>query len=119
MEFLSSVGGTGTIGIASDATAALLGGSAATQKVSFQASGGELDLGKPASFYGTIVNFGTMDKIDLLTTQATSLAFAGGKLTVDNGMTPVASLSFNGAYTTSNFVLGLDGNGGSVIRWHT
>jgi hypothetical protein len=126
MKFRSSVGGTGTIGIASGATAALLDGSAATQHVNFQvatgqATTGTLDLGKPATFLGTIAGFGTMDKIDLLSTPATSLAFAGGKLTVDNGTTTVASLSFNGAYTTRNFVLGSDEHlhGGALITWHT
>jgi hypothetical protein len=118
MEFLSSVGGTGTIGIENGATAELLHGAVATQKASFQAGGGELELGKPAGFLGTIVNFATMDKIDLLSTQATSLAFAGGKLTVENGTTTVATLAFSGSYTTSDFVLGHT-PAGSLITWHT
>jgi hypothetical protein len=124
MAFLSSVGGTGTIGIASGATGALLRGAAATQKASFptaishQTAVSELDLGKPASFLGTIVNFGTMDKIDLLSTPATNRVFAGGKLTVTNGTTKVATLAFSGSYTTNNFVLSSDGHAGSLITWH-
>jgi hypothetical protein len=88
---------------------ALCAHGAAAQKVSFQAAGGELDLGKPASFLGSIMNLGTMDQIDLLSTPATSLAFAGGKLTVDNGTTTVVTLAFGGTYTTGNFVLGVGG----------
>jgi hypothetical protein len=95
-----------------------LHGAAATQHVNFQAATGELDLGKPASFLGTIAGFGSMDKIDLLSTVATNLAFAGGKLTVENGTATVATLAFSGTYTTSNFALGPDGHGGSLIT-HT
>jgi hypothetical protein len=124
MKFLSSVSGTGTIGIASGATGLLLRGAAATQKASFptaishQTAVSELDLGKPTSFLGTIVNFGTMDKIDLLSTPATSRVFAGGELTVTNGTTKVATLAFSGSYTTNNFVLSSDGHAGSLITWH-
>jgi hypothetical protein len=122
MDFLSSVGGTGTIGIASGATAALLHGAAATQHLNFQvatgqATTGELDLGKPATFLGTIAGFGSMDKTDLLSTPATTLAFAGGKLTVDNGTTVVATLAFSGVYSNSTFALSSDGHGGSLITF--
>jgi hypothetical protein len=120
MEFLSTVGGTGTIGIAAKAAAELAGGAAATQTVSFQQpGGGELDLAKPTTFLGTIANFGTLDKIDLLSAPATSLSFAAGKLTVLDGSTKVATLAFSGSYQTANFALGSDSNGGSLITYHT
>jgi hypothetical protein len=119
MAFLALVGGTGTVAIQGGATAEFLQGAAATQKASFQGAGGELDLGKPSTFLGTISNFGSLDKIDLLNTSATSLSYSGGKLTVKAAGTTVASLGFTESCTTNSFVLGSDGNGGSLITWHS
>jgi hypothetical protein len=122
MEFLAPVSGTGTVSIQSGATADFEKSVAATQKTSFPALASlqtELEFGNPSTFLGTIANFGTMDKIDLLNTPATSRSFSGGKLTVQNGSTTVASLSFAGSYSTGNFVLGPDGQGGSLITWHS
>jgi hypothetical protein len=87
--------------------------------VSFQQAGGDLELAKPTTFLGTIANFGALDKIDLLNTPATSLSFAAGKLTVFNGSTKAATLAFSGSYQTTNFALGSDSHGGSLITWAT
>jgi hypothetical protein len=119
MDFLSAVSGSGTVGIASGATAEFDAGAAATQNLSFLASAGELSLGSPASFLGTIIGFTGADKIDLLNTAATKLTYSGNKLTVLNGTTTVATLTFSGAYSLNNFVLGSDNSGGSLITWQS
>jgi hypothetical protein len=118
MVFLGQVSGSGAISLTSGATAVFDTGASATQKVSFLAGSSTLDFGSPASFLGTIAGFTGSDKIDLLNTAATQLSYAGGVLTVLNGTTTVATLTFSGTYNNNNFVLGSDSNGGSLISWH-
>jgi hypothetical protein len=85
--------------------------------VDFLTSSGALDLAAPLSFAGTIDGFGGSDVIDLLKTASTSETFASGVLTVqDNGAT-VASLHFAGSYTTADFMLSSDNNGGTNITY--
>jgi fibronectin-binding autotransporter adhesin len=104
MVFLNPVSGAGTVSIASGATAAFEAGAAATQNL---------------SFLGTIIGFTGADKIDLLNTAATKLTYSGNQLKVLNGTTTVATLTFSGAYTSNNFVLGSDNSGGSLITWQS
>jgi hypothetical protein len=92
-------------------------GASASQKLSFLASSGELSLGSPASFLGTIAGFTGADKIDLLDTTATKLAYSSGKLSVIDGTATVATLTFSGSYALTNFVLGSDQQGGALITW--
>jgi hypothetical protein len=118
MEFLAPVDGNGTVAIQSGATADFEQRVAPSQNASFQLAGGTLDLGNPSTFLGTIVGFAKMDTIDLVNTPytgATKLSYAGGTLTVTNGSTTVASLSFQGSYVTKDFAINPDGHGGSVI----
>ena len=119
MVFLGPVGGAGTIGIAAGASAVLDAGASASQKLSFLASSGELTLGSPATFLGTIAGFTGADKIDLLDTTATKLAYAGGKLSVLDGTATIATLTLSGSYALKNFVLGSDHQGGALITWHS
>ena len=121
MEFLTPVGGTGTVAVEGGATAKFSKGAAATQSVSFPSlphtAVAELDLDKPSTFLGTIINFGSLDQIDLLNTTATTLSYSGGKLAVQNGSTTVANLSITGSYTTKSFALGSAGHGDALITF--
>ena len=117
ISFAKMVTGAGTEQIDTASTLSLLAGSSAGQTVDFLATSGALDLGAPLSFAGTIDGFGGSDVIDLLKTASTSETFAAGVLTVqDNGAT-VASLHFAGSYTTSDFMLSSDNNGGTNITF--
>jgi hypothetical protein len=87
--------------------------------VIFTASTGTLALTAPGSFSaGPITGFAGNDVIDLVGTQATGLSYSGssttGTLTVSGGG-PIASLSFNGDYTTASFTAVSDGHGGTDI----
>ena len=112
-----SVSGTGALEISAASTFSLLDGAGSGQTADFLATSGALDLGNPLNLAGTIANFAGSDVIDLLKTASTSETFAAGVLTVqDNGAT-VASLHFTGSYTTGDFALTSDGNGGSLITF--
>jgi hypothetical protein len=117
LQFKTFVGGTGALDIAAGGTVSALNGATAGETVGFLGKTGLLDLQNAAAFAGTIAGFTASDRIDLLKTKATSLAFGSGKLSVLNGGATVGRLAFTGSYTTSNFVLGSDGHGGSLITW--
>jgi hypothetical protein len=63
----------------------------------------------------TISSIGATDTIDFLGTVATSLTFAGGKLRVVGSGGTIASLSFAGNYSVSNFKISSDGAGGTDL----
>ena len=99
--------------------AALSSGNTATFSAS---AGGTLALGNSsasAGFGGTIAGFSAGDAIDLLGQGITGLAYSGsassGALTVTGATGTIATLGFNGSYTTSSFALASDGHGGSQI----
>lgn len=111
-----AITGTGKIDLLGG-TVQLGAGADAHQTVDFLTGSALLKLVGAGSFAGTIADFGTGDKIDLLNTAATSLHFSGGVLSVDNGSVGVAHLHFSGSYTNSNFALSSDGHGGSMISF--
>src|SRR5208282_2316622 len=74
-----------------------------------------LALGAPGQFAPTIDGFSKGDTIDLLHTAVTSLSFANNVLTIMNGSTNVATLDITGNYTTSDFTLASDNNGGTDL----
>jgi hypothetical protein len=105
----SSIGGSGTLEF--DASANV--------SVDFlSAAGGELSLGDPAAFTGSISDFSGHDVIDLLGQTITGLSYSGtsssGTLTVTGAGGTIATLAFNGAYTTASF-----GFSGSMINLGT
>ena len=57
---------------------------------------------------------GAHDLIDLPDTIVNHRSFFGGVLTLSDGLTPVAHLNFNGAYSTSSFSLTTDHHGGTL-----
>ncbi len=116
----AAITGTGTLQIASGATLSLTAGIASTQTVDFLATSGLVDLNaatSTTSFAGTFSGFAGSDQIDLINSTATTLSYASGVLTVDNGSTVVAKLHFTGNYTNSDFSIGSDSHGGSVIKF--
>ena len=112
-----TVGGVGTLDIGNASLLWLQDGAAAGQTARFATGGGTLELGAPATFLGHIGDFGASDVIELAATAATTLSYHAGVLTVDNGSSMVASLHFNGNYTTASFSLTADGHGNSIITF--
>jgi hypothetical protein len=114
----TDVSGTGALNIGAASTLWLQAGDASGQTASFLSStSGTLDLSKPSAFLGHIAGFAGADTIDLIGSAATTLTYSGSTLTVLNGTTKVASLTFNGSYTLADFHLGSDGHSGSVITF--
>ncbi len=95
----------------------LVGGPDAGQTVDFLGSNGTLDLLPAGDFGGHISGFGARDLIDLPDTIVNHKSFAAGVLTLSEGLTPVAHLNFNGAYSTSCFSLSSDHQGGTLIHF--
>lgn len=112
-----SITGTGNLQIASGAALQLDSAAAVTQNVVFGANANELLLQTPSSLAARILDFATGDSIDLLGKTATKLVYAGGALTVSNGTALVAKLEIKGSYTTANFKLATDHNGGELISY--
>jgi hypothetical protein len=112
-----SITGTGTSQIQQGATLQLLGNVGSSQDVMFGKGANMLSLGDAAGFAGTIADFGTGDTIDLLASAATTLSYAGGTLTIENGTTKIAKLDFSGRYKIGNFKLTSDGHSGSLISY--
>ena len=117
----AALSGTGTLEIGSAGSLALLAGSSAGQTVDFHNSGGVLDLSQPSTFLGTIADFGGSDTIDLIDTASNGSTYtpgtSGGVLTVTEGGNKVATLNFEGNYTSSSFSLTSDGHGGTSITF--
>lgn len=117
LSFAATVMGAGTLTVSGTGQIALRDGVSVGQTIEFLGSNGVLDLGMPSDFAGSIVGFGAGDSIDLLRTPQTGDVYAGGVLAVFNGATCVARLHFGGDYASSNFVLGSDGHGGTLITY--
>jgi hypothetical protein len=83
--------------------------------VTFESTTGDLELGDPAGFSGTIAGFSANDVIDLLNTAVTGFTYANSTLTLSNGSTVVAALTLSGAYSQSSFMTVSDGHGGTDI----
>jgi hypothetical protein len=114
LTILGDVSGAGSLIVGSKAKVTAAG--ALASSITFAAGGQEtLALEQPTAVTGTISGFAKSDTIDLQNVVANTLSFAGGKLTVKNGSTIVASLKFAGTYTTASFALNADGHGGSAI----
>ena len=112
-----SITGTGTSQIQSGATLQFLGSVVSSQTIKFEQGANTLDLNNAGAVAAHIADFGAGDAIDLLGSAATTLSYARGVLTIDNGTTKVAKLAVKGHYTTANFKLASDGHGGSLITY--
>ncbi len=112
-----SVTGTGTVHINSGASLQLGGSAVSSQTILFETGAHTLSLADAAGVGARILDFATGDAIDLLGSAATTLSYAGGALTVDDGTTKVARLAIRGSYMTASFKLASDGHGGSLISY--
>jgi hypothetical protein len=116
LSFIGGVTGAGSLDIASAATLSLSGSVSSGQRVAFEAAAGQLKLGLPAQFSGSIYDFVKGDTIDLASIAASSLTFSGHALTVHESGGATFALNFAGTYTQANFGAPVsDGHGGTLI----
>ena len=114
LKVSGAVTGTGSLLINAGQTLELGSSAASTQTAVFASSTGTLSLDAPGSFAGSISSFTGSDEIYLGGQVATSLSYNTSThvLTVSGSSGTIASLTFNGNYVQSNFVLT---NGGEDI----
>ena len=112
-----TVGGTGTLQIGATGTMSLLLGAGTGQTVDFLAGTGLLDLTKPIDFTGLITGFAGGDVIDLLKAPETGYSFSNNVLTINDGANIEASLHCGSGYTSADFSVTKDMNGGTFIKF--
>src|SRR5262249_21258744 len=118
VQISGSIQGTGTLEITNNTTLELDGPVGSGQTVLFDIGGGPapvLVLGDPAHFQGRITGFQGSDVIDLPTIKfdsGTTASFANGILTIKEGTTTVAAITFVGS---PNLKIMRDGHGGLLI----
>jgi hypothetical protein len=110
--------GNGTVDIGAGASASLLAGAASTQTVDFTSGTGELVIKAPLAFLAVIAGFGSNDVIQLTKTAETGYSFGNGALTITDGTSIVASLTFAGSYTQQDFSVTENAHGNTIIT-HT
>jgi hypothetical protein len=113
LSITGNLNGTGVLDIAASSNA-IITGSLGVKSTVFASGTETLSLAAASKATTTISGFGSGDVIDLTTSTATTLTYAGtataGTLTVDNGTTLVAKLLFSGDYTSSSFSLTATGS---------
>jgi VCBS repeat-containing protein len=111
-----SIQGTGLLKITNDTTLALDGPVGSGQTVQFgNGPAPNLVLNDPSHFQGQITGFQGSDQIDLPTIHfdsGTTTTFTGGILTIKEGTTTVAAITFVGS---PNLKITNDGHGGTLI----
>jgi hypothetical protein len=118
IEISGSIQGTGLLEITNNTTLALDGPVGSGQTVQFDIGNGpapNLILNDPSHFQGQISGFQGTDTIDLPTIHfdsGTTTTFSGGILTIKEGTTTVAALTFVGS---PNLKIASDGHGGTLI----
>lgn len=105
----------GTIDLVKTGAVEMAGSVAAGQSLLFTETGGFLKLDDPAGFAALISGFKAGDTIDLVLTAADGKSFANHQLTITDGGNVVATLDFQGKFTTNDFTLSTDHNGGTDI----
>jgi len=118
LVFNHGVSGSGTVTLDNGATV-IAHGDLSMGTLAF--AGGNATLMVTAADLETtsIAGFGASDVIDLEKFQAGSLSFSGHTLTLDHAGTAVAEFTFDGNYTSGNFMLSSDGNGGVDLKFMT
>jgi autotransporter passenger strand-loop-strand repeat protein len=108
----------------SGGTALVSGTVAAGQAVTFAGPGGKLAIGSQGVVSAVISGFGTGDRIDLggfaFSSSGVTSSFKAvtSTLTVSSGGKTV-NLTLAGSYVASNFALGTDGTGGTLVTFHS
>ena len=115
--FTALLGGAGTFNLANGAIATFNAGAASGSLANFVSTAGTLDLRSPLSFLATISGFGGNDAIDLLATKSTGYSFNNNVLKIVSGTKSVASLTFTSGYTSADFSVGTDNNGGTMVKY--
>jgi hypothetical protein len=114
------VAGAGTMEVGATGTLTLENGALGGQIVDLLAGAGTVDLDHPLSFFGAIVGFGGADEIDLTKPTGfveTGYNYSDGVLTIVDGSSTVASLHFEGSYSTGSFALSPDGHDGMLLTF--
>jgi len=118
IEISGSIQGTGLLEITNNTTLTLDGPVGSGQTVQFDIGNGpapKLVLNDPSHFQGQITGFQGSDTIDLPTIHfdsGTTATFTGGILTIKEGTTTVAAITFVGS---PNLKIASDGHGGTLI----
>lgn len=107
------VGGSGTLGVGTGATLTLQAAVESGQTLAF-GSNARAVLNDPLAFDGTITGFDTGDVLELASTQATSVSWTPGWLTLE---TTAGTLQFGlaGNYVPDTFTVTPDGLGGTNV----
>ena len=108
-------GDKGVIEVGDEGAAAFTAAVAKGEMLVFTGNTGTALMDRPLRFKATISGFAGGDVIDLVGRQADGLSFASHQLVVTEGRRTVADLHFAGDYTTGEFSLSPDGNGGTEI----
>ena len=114
------IAGAGTLEVGATGTLTLENGALGGQIVDFLAGAGTVNLDHPLSFFGAIVGFGGADEIDLTKPTGfteTGYNYSDGVLTIVDGSSTVASLHFEGNYSTGSFALSSDGHDGMLLTF--
>ena len=90
-------------------------GKAGVGEVQFAGRAAALVVGSPTAVSSTLSGFGAGDTIDLVKLLANGESFANGTLSLTAGGSVVATLALAGNYTSNDFTLTSDGNGGTTI----
>jgi hypothetical protein len=114
---IGSVSGHGAIDIGLGGVAEFTSGAPKDQTILFLDGTGTLDIESPQGFSARIEGFQDGDVIDLvgIADRRLHYTYAKGTLTLREAGNTVATLSFAGHYTSADFQLSNDGNGGTLI----
>jgi hypothetical protein len=114
---IGSVSGHGAIDIGLGGVAEFTSGAPKDQTILFLDGTGTLDIESPQGFSARIEGFQDGDVIDLvgIADRRLHYTYAKGTLTLREAGNTVATLSFAGHYTSADFQLSDDGNGGTLI----
>ena len=115
LRVTGAVSATGVDNIAAGASLEFDAATSSGQTATFTANTGNLLVGLPSSFAAVISGFATGNAIDLIDTIATAASYQSGTLQILDGETTVASLNLSGSYTSADFEVATDGNGGTLV----
>ena len=123
ITFYSGIGagdGISTMNIGANGELEFASNVDSSHSATFTGATGTLALDDLLGFAGQVSNFASYDVIDLLGVAATGFGYAGGAsggvLTLTGPGGTLGTLAFKGAYTSANFQLTSDGQGGTDVR---
>jgi len=119
LDIAGALGGAGTLELTRNVTVIATGtlNVAAIDFGMYEIGQKTLVLDKPAEVTSTISAFHSSDTIDLVGLLANGVSFANGTLTLLENNTAVGSLALAGDYSSANFTLTADLNGGTDLNF--